>query len=263
MGSAAAIYIAEALHLEYAVSAGTVTLLSLLGTRWETIKFSFVRVGTFLFTTLMALFFIPMMHSEWVAYGLVIFVVVFLSALLGWKSTLSVNGVIAAHYMMKRDFGIGFLYNEFMLVLIGVIIALLLNLFHLNRNRKKDIMSDMRYTEKTLQDILRELANYLLEKEMKPMSSSVWEVICILEQKLREFMEEAREYQANTFMPHHDYYLDYFEMRLEQCRMLNSLHYEMKKSEPCPDRQEWWRIICVIWRTGFRRKICPRTSWRI
>ena len=50
VGSGAAIYIAEALHLEYAVSAGTVTLLALLATKWETIRFSFIRLGTFFVT---------------------------------------------------------------------------------------------------------------------------------------------------------------------------------------------------------------------
>ena len=234
VGSAAAIYIAEALHLEYAVSAGTVTLLSVLGTKWETVKVSGVRIATFFITSLLAIMLIPWMHSEWIAFGIVIFIVTFLSVIMGWKASLSVNGVIAAHFMMKMDFSIAFIFNEFMLVMLGVVIAFVLNLFHLNKNRKKDLIADMRYTEKTLQGILRELAEYLMQKEKKTLSSSVWEEICALEKKLKEFMEEAREYQDNTFEFHHDYYQDYFEMRLEQCRMLDSLHYEMKNIRTVP-----------------------------
>ena len=121
VGCGAAIYIAEALHLQYAASAGTVTLLSLLVTKWDTVKFSFVRLGTFFLTTLLAYLLMPRMHSEWTAYGIVIFVIVFISALLGWNSTLSINAVIASHYMTTLDFSREFLYNEFMLVLIGVV----------------------------------------------------------------------------------------------------------------------------------------------
>lgn len=238
VGSALAIYIAEAMHLEFAVSAGTVTLLSLLGTKWDTVRISVIRIGTFFLTSLLAMLLIPWMHSEWIAFGVVIFIVALLSAIMGWQASLSVNGVIAAHYMMKMDFSIPFIYNEFMLVLIGVMIALVLNLFHLNKNRKKDIVEDMRYTERQLQAILREMSAYLRGEQQKPLSVSVWEEIRALEKKLKEYMEEAREFQNNNFAAHHSYYLDYFEMRLEQCRMLDSLHYEMKRIRTVPKEAE-------------------------
>ena len=231
VGSGIAIYIAEALHLEYAVSAGTVTLLSLLATKWETIKFSAIRLGTFFFTVLMVFLLIPRMHSEWIAYGIIVFVLVFLTNMLGWRSTLSVNAIVTAHYMTRQDFGPAFLFNEFMLVFIGVVIAFVLNLFHLNRSQKKDLMEGISRVEEMMQSDLRELSEYLTKERM---SRDVWEDIRTLDGKLREFMEEAREYQDNTFEPHHDYYLDYFEMRLSQCRMLESLHYEMKRMRSMP-----------------------------
>ncbi len=231
VGSAAAIYIAGLLHLEYAVSAGTVTLLSLLGTKMETVKFTFVRLGTFAVTTLFAMLFIPHMQSVWIAFGLVIFGIVFLSAMLDWKSTLSVNGVIAAHYMTTKDFSIGFLYNEFMLVLIGVSIAFLLNMFYLNKKQEKHIIKGMRFTEKMLRDILSEMADYLLERQME---KDVWEEIRMLEVRLGDMIEEAREYKSNSFLSYHQYYIDYFIMRMNQLKMLHSLHYEMRRIRSMP-----------------------------
>ena len=231
VGSAAAIYIAGLFHLEYAVSAGTVTLLSLLGTKWETVKFTFVRIGTFAITTLLAIVFIPHMNSVWVAFGMVIFGIVFLSAMLDWKSTLSVNGVIAAHYMTTKDFSIGFLYNEFMLVLIGVSIAFLLNMFYLNRKQKKHIIKGMRFTEKTLQDILRGMADYLMGKQAE---RNVWEDIPMLEERLGDMIEEAREYKSNSFKAHHQYYIDYFITRMNQCKLLESLRFEMQNIRTMP-----------------------------
>lgn len=229
-GSGLAIYIAEAMHLEYAASAGTVTLLSLLATKWGTVKLSLFRLITFLLTVLMAYLLIPYMHSEWLAYGVIVFILVFFCNMMGWLAALSVNAVIASHYMTKADLSPEFLYNEFMLVFIGVAIAFILNLFHLNKSQKKHLMEGICYVEKTLQADLRELAEYLMGRERtKRMNQSVWEEIDMLEDQLRELMEEAREYQDNTFESHHDYYLDYFEMRLDQYRMLDSLHYEMRK----------------------------------
>ena len=235
VGCGIAIYIAEALELEYAVSAGTVTLLSLLGTKWETVKFSLVRLGTFFLTVMLIFLNMPRMHSEWIAYGVIVFLLVFLTNLMGWRATLSVNAIITAHYMTRQDFAPAFLFNEFMLVFIGVVIAIVLNLFHLNKSQKKDLMEGIRYVETAMQAELREVAGYLMGEQMKEQRSrSVWVDITLLEGKLRELMEEAREYQDNTFESHHDYYLDYFEMRLDQCRMLDSLHYEMRKMRSMP-----------------------------
>lgn len=237
VGSAAAVYIAEALHLEYAVSAGTVTLLTLMGTKWETLKLSFIRLGTFLLTTALSFLFIPRIRSEWIAYSVILFIVVFALGLLGWNAALSINFVIIGHYINSRDFSFHFFCNELLLVLIGVVLAIVFNLFHLNKNRKKDIMAEMRYTEQKLQYILQELSGYLQEKEMSG-ERSVWEDICILEKKIKGFRMEAREYQNNNFAACHAYYADYFEMRLEQCRILNSLHYEMKKIRNVPKQAE-------------------------
>ncbi len=235
VGCGIAIYIAEALKLEYAVSAGTVTLLSLLGTKWETVKFSLVRLGTFFLTVMLIFLIMPRMHSEWIAYGVIVFLLVFLTNLMGWRATLSVNAIITAHYMTRQDFAPAFLFNEFMMVFIGVVIAIVLNLFHLNKSQKKDLMEGIRYVETAMQAELREVAGYLMGEQMKEQRSrSVWVDITLLEGKLRELMEEAREYQDNTFESHHDYYLDYFEMRLDQCRMLDSLHYEMRKMRSMP-----------------------------
>ena len=235
VGCGIAIYIAEALELEYAVSAGTVTLLSLLGTKWETVKFSLVRLGTFFLTVMLIFLIMPRMHSEWIAYGVIVFLLVFLTNLMGWRATLSVNAIITAHYMTRQDFAPAFLFNEFMLVFIGVVIAIVLNLFHLNKSQKKHLMEGIRYVETAMQADLREVAGYLMGEQMKEQRSrSVWVDITLLEGKLRELMEEAREYQDNTFESHHDYYLDYFEMRLDQCRMLDSLHYEMRKMRSMP-----------------------------
>lgn len=233
VGSAVAVYIAEALHLEYAVSAGTVTLLTLMGTKWDTVKLSFIRLGTFLFTVALSFLFIPRIRSEWVAYTVILLIVVFALSIMGWNAALSINFVIIGHYMASRDFSFAFFCNEFLLVFIGVVIAVVFNLFNLNRNRKKDIMAEMRYTEQKLQYILQELSGYIQERAMSG-ERSVWEDIRILEEKLKGFRMEAREYQNNNFAACHAYYADYFEMRLEQCRILNSLHYEMKMIRTVP-----------------------------
>lgn len=45
---------------------------------------------------------------------------------------------------------------------------------------------------------------------------------------------EAQEYQENTFQSHPGYYIDYFEMRFQQCKILHNLHSEMRKVRAMP-----------------------------
>ena len=226
IGTSAAMFIAQALHLQNAGSAGTIALLTILTTKWETIRLSVARIVTFAISALLVLLIFVNIHIDWIAFGLYMFFVVLACEMLGWKSTISVNSVIGAHFMIAQDFSPQFIANEFMLVLIGTIVAFVVNLFSHNKNRQKKLVANIAYVESQLQMILRELASYLLKQEMK---ADVWDDIRNLEARLKNLVVDAYEYEGNTFRTHTGYYMSYFEMRLEQCNVLHDLHYELQK----------------------------------
>lgn len=226
IGTSAAMFIAQALHLQNAGSAGTIALLTILTTKWETIRLSAARIVTFAISALLVLLIFVNIHIDWIAFGLYMFFVVLACEMLGWKSTISVNSVIGAHFMISQDFSPQFIANEFLLVLIGTIVAFVVNLFSHNKNRQKKLVANITYVESQLQMILRELASYLLKQEMK---ADVWDDIRNLEARLKNLVVDAYEYEGNTFRTHTGYYMSYFEMRLEQCNVLHDLHYELQK----------------------------------
>ena len=235
LGSSIAIYIAQALHLEYAVSAGTVTLLTLMASKWETIRLSVARFASFLTTILLGWLIFSNISSMWAAYGVLLMLVVFIAETFGWRTTISVNAVVAAHLLTDENFNAAAVRNEFQLVLIGVVLAIILNLFHGNSFHNRKIISDMRDTENRLQSILREMAVYLSGDEMQ---RNVWDDLRELEDKSRDYIKSATEYQDNTFQSHPEYYIAYFEMRYEQCRILHNLHTEMIKISSMPKQAE-------------------------
>jgi len=51
-------------------------------------------------------------------------------------------------------------------------------------------------------------------------------------------MEEAYEYEGNTYSEDSTYYARYFEMRLHQCRILHNLQNEMQKIKSMPVQAE-------------------------
>ena len=231
LGSSIAVYIAQTLRLNYAVSAGTVTLLTLMTSKWQTIRLSVARLVTFIMTALMAWIVFSHIRSIWIAYGILLTMAVFIAEAFGWRATISVNSVVAAHLLLDQDISPTTIWNEFQLVLIGVVLALILNLFHANYFHKRKIVSDMRDTEIGLQSILRDLSAYLSGNEMR---ETVWDDICELETQIQGYIRSANEYWENTFQSHPKYYISYFEMRYEQCRILQNLHDELVKIRNMP-----------------------------
>ncbi len=235
IGSGLAIILANILNLKYDIFAGTITLLTILTTKWETIRLSLCRIATFAFSVLVCYLVFNHLGGGWLEYGVFVLIMVFFCEAMGWGATISVNAVIGAHFFTETDFSWPFILNELALLLIGITIAVALSLYSNNRGTQKKVLKDMQYVEEQLQEILSHMAAYLRKE---PLKQSVWEDINNLEAKVKEYIEDAYEYNNNSFSKHPEYYIDYFEMRLLQIDELHSLHYEMKKMQSMPKQAE-------------------------
>lgn len=235
VGSGLAIIMAHFLGLKYEIFAGTITLLTILTTKLETIRLSLYRIITFLFSVLVCFLIFNHIGGGWIEYGVFVLIMVFFCEIMGWSATISVNAVIGAHFFTEGNFSLEFIANEFLLLLIGIGIAMILSLYSNNKGTKRRVMNDMQYVEEQIRMILNHMASYLRNK---PLQGSVWDDINKLEKKIKEYIEDAYEYNNNSFSKHTEYYIDYFEMRLLQIDELHSLHYEMKKMQSMPEQAE-------------------------
>lgn len=231
VGSSIAIYIAELLQLQYATSAGIITLLTLITTRWGTFKLSVQRLVTYAVSVALCWLIFHVVPSMWIAYGVFLFFIVLFTEWLGWRNTLSVNAVIGTHFLSTQDFSLDFMLNELLLVVIGISIAIILNLVHINSAHENGIINRMRRVEHQMKDILTELSGYLVQNAT---GDNVWNDLIQLEKELEDYLELASEYHNNTFQSHQDYYMSYFEMRMKQCGALHNLHSEMKRMRTMP-----------------------------
>ncbi len=235
IGSSVAMAIATLLDLQNASSAGIIALLTIVTTKWETLRLSWARILTFGIAIGLAVVLFHLPISPWLLYCIYIFLLVLINESMDWRSTLSVNAVIGTHFLLTRDFSVEFIGNEFMLVVIGITVAFVVNLFRHNRNHRANIIQHMRRVEERLQQILTEMAGFLRKQED---SWDVWEDLERLENDIKDYILDAYEYEGNTFRSHTGYYLSYFEMRLEQCMEFYSLHTEMKRMRQMPVQAE-------------------------
>lgn len=226
IGSCIAILMAEFFGLQNSVSAGTIALLTILSTRWDTFRLAYTRILSFCVTVFVC-YLAFHLGSGWIQYGIAVIIIVIFCDVVGWSNNLSVNAVIGAHFFTSNDFSVEFIWNEFCLLLIGISIAIFLSLFTNNKGSKRAIVHHMHYVEKQMKVILGELAVYL---NNQVMDHSVWDDVANLEEDIKGFIEEACKYRDNAVggkRPEH--YCDYFEMRLQQIAILRSLHQEMKR----------------------------------
>lgn len=231
VGGSLAYYIAELLNLEFASSAGIIALLTLQTTKWETFRLSLRRLVTYFFTFGLCMILCHIVRTSWVDYGIYLFCIVFYCEVMGWRTAISVNAVTAAHFLSTQDFSYEFMVNELLLVVIGISVAIILNLYHINDAHENGIIKAMRQTEEQMKKILKELSGYLRHQSM---GDHVWEDLVKLEGKLHNYIKLAHEYQDNTFVSHPEYYVNYFEMRMQQCGILHNLHAEMRRIRDLP-----------------------------
>lgn len=232
LGSSIAIFLATKMELQYATSAGIITLLTLVTTKLETLKLSIYRLITYVGTVAVALLVFSQIENDWVSYGIFIFLVVFASEYVGWRATISVNAVIGTHIMTDRNFSFEFMMNELMLVIIGISLAIILNAVHRNDSNEKRLLHNIDYTERKLQEVLEQMAQYLT---CEKMVNNVWLELTTLEKNIEHFVELAVEYNNNVFDNEGNYYEQYFEMRMKQCGILHNLHFEMRKMRNMPE----------------------------
>ncbi len=224
VGSAVAILIAYALGLNYAVSAGIITLLTLQDTKRATLLVAVQRIGAFVLSTLIALLVFSVFSYHAVAYGLFLLIFVGLCNFLKIYNAIPMNAVLATHYLLEKDMSFAVISNEALLLLVGAGIGILLNLYipsNVALIRKKQ-----RIIEKDLKEILSQMA----EKLQIPAGSDCHnQCLDMLKQHIDLGIEQAYTNLNNTLFQETRYYIEYMEMRKQQYQVLREIDEKTSK----------------------------------
>ena len=234
VGSCLAIAIAELFCLQFAASAGIITLLTVQDTRKGTIQLTLDRLMSFLLSiVLIFICFHATSRLGWINYGSYIFLMVIGCYYFEWENAVSVNAVMGTHYLMSPDYSLGFALSELFLVLIGTGVALAMN--WKMPSSLKMIRQDMNRIEDGMQQMLREISQYLAADKN---GEDVWFDLDILETDIHNGLDRAQEQAYNTMAEEDRYYVEYMEMRLQQCVMLQTLRERVQKIRELPSQAE-------------------------
>ncbi len=136
LGCCLAFITANALHLEYSTSVVTITLLSILNTKKDTLIVAWKRSIAFLLASSIAI--ISFTISQFSVWGLGIYLIMIVILCQAFELTdgLSMSTVLMLHIWAARSITASSLLNEATLMAIGILMGILMNLYMPNQIKK-------------------------------------------------------------------------------------------------------------------------------
>lgn len=224
VGSALAIMIAGAFGLLYNTSAGIVTLLTIQDTKKETLSITLKRLVAFLLALILGSLSFALFGYNPIAFGMFLLLFVTGCSIFGLEDGISMSAVLMTHFYMQGKIDMPLILNEFLLLVIGMSIGIVLNLFI--RSREKEIKEDQKVIDHLIRDILDKIAMGLLDNTKEGYENSIF---LPLEEELDISSKKAYDGANNTLLSDTKYYIEYMEMRKNQSHVLMTIYNHSKK----------------------------------
>ncbi|WP_086347273.1 aromatic acid exporter family protein [Candidatus Enterococcus clewellii] len=218
VSAAASMMIAAALGLLNPASAGIISVLSVTPTKKTSLFTGINRLLSLALATGIA--FICFRFFGFTPWGFGVYLLLFIPAAvsLNLSDGIVVSSVLVTHYLIEKSLSWSLIGNEFLLMIIGVGMALLLNMYM--PDVEKRLKEDQEAIEALFRKILRDMAMYLNEMQKERM-------LVARCNELKAFIQEgqdwAKNHAENQLLSQDNYYLDYFMMRKMQSAILKDM----------------------------------------
>ncbi|WP_239254459.1 aromatic acid exporter family protein [Listeria ilorinensis] len=218
VGAAISIMLAEWLGLEYAVSAGIITILSIQNTKKGSLALAVQRIySAVLALSIAALFFLVIGFNA-LSFGLYLLVFIPCAVKLRVTDGIVVSSVLVTHVLVEQSLSFYWFKNEMLLLAIGAGVGILLNLY-MPKLEDKLRVEQMRI-EQLMRDILLEMAASLRCQEGFQDQTGRLDA---LRTALNTMQDKAARNLENYFFHSAHYYVQYADMRMVQYRILKQM----------------------------------------
>ncbi|MGN1387156.1 MAG: aromatic acid exporter family protein [Bacillus sp. (in: firmicutes)] len=205
-----ALVIAQLFELDNASTAAVIALLSVQSTKKQSVIVAMKR-----FTACIAGMLLATVLFEGTAYmpitiGLLLFLYIPIMAKLQLQDGIVPGFVIIMQMYVKGDVSVDFLINQVSIVSIGIIVALIVNLYMPSTENK--LREVARETEENMKQLLLQLSRFVRQKE--PVWNDEFDIRTA--ESIKEGQLLAKRNVENSFFRKENYYEAYFNMRSEQ-----------------------------------------------
>ncbi|MDY0210236.1 MAG: aromatic acid exporter family protein [Acholeplasma sp.] len=229
-GAFIAIELAELLNLSYSVTAGVIVILSIQKTKRQSFRIALKRLIASLVGLFISVVIFYFLGFELYAFILALFVFVPLAFYLKVDDGIVVTTVLMSHVLLGASLMLSI--NAIYLLIIGVSIALLINLYM--PSFQKRITLEISSIDQALKDSIEQIT-----KEVKPDFSALSDLIDKAIKRIK------RESENKLFSPK-DMNIEYVIMRKEQLRVLKEIQTDLFKVKVTAFKKIILDFLCKV-----------------
>ncbi|MFC7060561.1 aromatic acid exporter family protein [Halobacillus seohaensis] len=217
VGTPLAIWIATLLELENFASAGILTILCIQITRKRSILSAWHRFSACVIAIGFSFLFFELVGYNPLAIGFMLFVFIPTTVWLKITPGIVTSSVIILHLYMSGSIDLNIIWNEIILITVGIGTALLLNLYM--PSLEGTLEKYQNKIEGNFSIILKELASFLRDGNEGWIGKEVTETASLLEEAKSLSFRDVENHLLRT----HNRYYHYFHMRTKQFELLERM----------------------------------------
>ena len=216
-----AILCAQALKLDFAVSAGIVAILSVQPTKKETLRTALARLLAFAVALVISATLFNLLGFTTPVFFLYLAFFILICQWRKWISAMAMDSVLISHFLSFGKTGLTEIKNEVLLFVLGVGFGILVNLIlHKNSNYIERLKNE---TDEQIKLALHRMALRIQNPALEDYDGSCFDS---LNQSLFTAKKQAEENYNNQFSRKDTFDSRYLKMRENQTKIL----YEMYKA---------------------------------
>lgn len=217
IGTPIAISIAQLFSVSNVVSAGILTILCIQPSRKKSVESALHRFFSCILAIIFSVVFFELLgYTPW-TLGLLLVIFIPTAVFLKIEKGIMTSTVITLNLYAFGAIKLSFVYDQFMLIIIGIGVGLVVNLYMPSLDEKlKKLQLDL---EENFQSILKEIALYIREENMDWDGKEIANVNDIIE-NADELVERDKE---NHMLRDQHSYFNYFRMRKKQFYVLQQM----------------------------------------
>lgn len=217
VGTATSIFLAQLLDLQSFASAGIITILCVQVTKKKSIKASWDRICACIIAMIFSFAFFETIGYYPIVIGLLLLFFIPTVVMVGAANGIVTSSVIILHLYNSQHITFSLLLNETSLIIIGVGVALLVNLYMPSVDY--DLTVYQTKIENNFKKIMREMVFYLRTNDSIWDGKEITETVYLL----TKGKEVAFRDIENHLLKVEGFYYHYFKMREKQFEILERL----------------------------------------
>lgn len=216
-----AILCAQALKLDFAVSAGIVAILSVQPTKKETLRTALARLLAFAVALVISIALFNLLGFTIPVFFIYLVIFILVCQWRKWISAMAMDSVLISHFLSFGKTGTAEIKNEVLLFALGVGFGILVNLI---LHKKTDYIEELKnQTDGQIKQALHRMALRIQNPDLADYDGSCF---TSLNKSLFTAQKQAEENYNNQFTKKDTFDNRYLEMREKQTKIL----YEMFKA---------------------------------